>query len=142
MKGSELFAVLTENLVQFEKTIPIISDLKNPAMRERHWLQLKEQITSMVFLSPSHPDFNFELLSKPQMITNDQRIKEISKKADHEKDIEDGIESIRLRWQGIQLNVEKTEAKGLDRLDSNNSKISKVQELEEVFNQHTEQLAR
>jgi len=140
MKSSELFLLLNDLSINFEKTIPIISDLKNPAMRERHWQQLKESITNMTFLSPSNADFNFELLSRPELIANDQKIKDISKKADHEKDIEDGIESIRLRWQGIQLNLEKADPKS-DKSDMRITKISKTQELEEVFNRHTEQLA-
>ena len=28
----------------FKRTMPLIQDLKNPAMRERHWEQLKEEV--------------------------------------------------------------------------------------------------
>lgn len=29
---------------QFKRTMPLIQDLKNPAMRERHWTQIKEHV--------------------------------------------------------------------------------------------------
>ena len=28
----------------FKMTMPLIQDLKNPAMRDRHWLQLQEEV--------------------------------------------------------------------------------------------------
>lgn len=29
---------------QFKRTMPLIQDLKNPAMRDRHWTQIKEHV--------------------------------------------------------------------------------------------------
>jgi len=74
----------------------------------RHWSQLKDQISNMEFMSPQDDGLNFELLSRPELIANDARIKEISKKAEHEKEIEDGIENIRLEWQSISLKFDES----------------------------------
>ena len=37
-------ASLKGRIDTFERTMPLIQDLKNPAMRERHWEQLKEEV--------------------------------------------------------------------------------------------------
>lgn len=107
MKASELYGLLVDNLTNFEKTIPIISYLKNPSLRDRHWRELKEQINNLDFLSPDDPNFNFELLSRPELLANDSRIREVSKKADHEKDIEYGIRQIKYRWKVYDKEKEK-----------------------------------
>jgi dynein heavy chain len=121
-KASEVLGLLQENLVSFNKCIPIIENLKNPSLRIRHWSQLKEQITNMKFLSPADADFNFELLSRPELIANDVRIRELSSKANHEKQIEDGLEAIKNEWITVKLHFDE--------------KISKEQVLEEVFERH------
>lgn len=121
-KASEVLGLLQENLVSFNKCIPIIENLKNPSLRIRHWSQLKEQITNMKFLSPADADFNFELLSRPELIANDVRIRETSSKANHEKIIEDGLEAIKNEWITVKLHFDE--------------KISKEQVLEEVFERH------
>lgn len=35
---------LKNRIETFKRTMPLIQDLKNPAMRDRHWTQLKEDI--------------------------------------------------------------------------------------------------
>ena len=104
----------------------------------RHWSQLKDQISNMEFMSPQDDGLNFELLSRPELIANDARIKEISKKAKHEKEIEDGIENIRPEWQTISLKFDESKN---DKGESMNFKISKDLQLEIVFEKHTQELA-
>ncbi|CBY36333.1 unnamed protein product [Oikopleura dioica] len=33
-----------DTIVRFQRTMPLVTDLKNPAMRDRHWLEIKEDI--------------------------------------------------------------------------------------------------
>jgi len=35
---------LKSRIETFKKTMPLIQDLKNPAMRDRHWQQLKDEV--------------------------------------------------------------------------------------------------
>ena len=37
-------AFLKAQIETFKRTMPLIQDLKNPAMRERHWTQLKDEV--------------------------------------------------------------------------------------------------
>ena len=137
-KPSDLFGLLQDNLNNFFKSIPIIEHLKNPALRMRHWSQLKDQISNMEFMSPQDDGLNFELLSRPELIANDARIKEISKKAKHEKESENGIENIRPEWQTNSLKFDESKN---EKGESMNFKISKDLQLEIVFEKHTQELA-
>lgn len=41
----------TRNRVEtFRKTLPLLTDLKNPAMRQRHWDRIKKSTGRLVFL--------------------------------------------------------------------------------------------
>ena len=35
---------LKSRIDTFKRTMPLIQDLKNPAMRDRHWQQLKQEV--------------------------------------------------------------------------------------------------
>lgn len=37
-------AFLKTQIETFKRTMPLIQDLKNPAMRDRHWTQLKDEV--------------------------------------------------------------------------------------------------
>lgn len=81
----------------------------------------------MKFMSPADADFNFEKLSGPELIANDIRIRDTSFKANHEKEIEDGLIAIKQEWDTVQLECDE--------------RISKDQVLTEVFNKHKNKLS-
>ena len=35
---------------QFRRTMPLITDLKNPAMRDRHWDQIQELVNTFIYI--------------------------------------------------------------------------------------------
>ena len=35
---------MKQRIETFKRTMPLIQDLKNPAMRDRHWERLKEEV--------------------------------------------------------------------------------------------------
>ena len=46
VKGWPAWASLKERLDAFKRTLPLITDLRNPALRGRHWDQLAEHVGS------------------------------------------------------------------------------------------------
>lgn len=44
IKGWEILTSLKEKVEQFRGILPLIQDLKNPAMRPRHWEKLQEEV--------------------------------------------------------------------------------------------------
>jgi len=61
----------------------------------------------MKFKSPADAEFNFELLSRPELIANDVRIRDSSAKANHEKEIEDGLNAIKNEWNNVSLSFDE-----------------------------------
>jgi hypothetical protein len=46
VKAWQVWGWLKGTIESFKKTMPLITDLRNPAMRPRHWQQLMEHIGS------------------------------------------------------------------------------------------------
>ena len=42
-----------DDIQQFQRTMPLITDLKNPAMRDRHWLMIKEEFCIQLYTKSS-----------------------------------------------------------------------------------------
>lgn len=43
-KNWEICDSIKSRIEQFKRTMPLIQDLKNPAMRDRHWAQIKSEV--------------------------------------------------------------------------------------------------
>ncbi|KAJ3054227.1 Dynein heavy chain 2, axonemal [Rhizoclosmatium hyalinum] len=55
---ADVYVNLREKISQTRRTIPVLTDLKNPAMRDRHWNQIMEE-TGKTF-DPNSPQFSLE----------------------------------------------------------------------------------
>lgn len=71
---------------KFRRTLPLITDLKNPAMRSRHWRQVKD-VLSREFDEMSE-DFTLDAIADMQMQNFSEQISEISNTATMELEIE------------------------------------------------------
>ena len=43
-KNWDICDSIKSRIEQFKRTMPLIQDLKNPAMRDRHWAQIKSEV--------------------------------------------------------------------------------------------------
>ena len=98
--------VAREIVENFRATVPLINDLKNPAMRPRHWTQLKETIDNHDF-DPYGDDFTLESIEKLELYKFAEQISEISGNANKEQNIEKGINEIAKIWEELQLMMGK-----------------------------------
>lgn len=46
IKAWGVWASIKDTVDAFKRTMPLVTDLRNPAMRERHWDQLMEHISA------------------------------------------------------------------------------------------------
>lgn len=46
MKKWKIWETMREKVEQFRQTMPLIQDLKNPALRQRHWDALRSEASS------------------------------------------------------------------------------------------------
>ncbi|XP_075210256.1 dynein heavy chain 2, axonemal kl-2 [Lycorma delicatula] len=105
----------TRNRVDiFRRVIPLITDLKNPAMRERHWNSVK-QIVNVDF-DQNSPSFSLEAVIKLNLQEFAESINEISDAATREMQIENGLKVIKETWDNVVLDMVPHKDKGIYRI--------------------------
>ncbi|KAK2860339.1 hypothetical protein Q7C36_004505 [Tachysurus vachellii] len=99
---------------QFKRTIPLILDLKNPAMRDRHWSQIKHEVQRS--FDQNSTEFTLEEIVALGLDQYVERICEISAAASKELSIEQSLEGITKTWDEISLDITPYKDKGHHRL--------------------------
>lgn len=87
----------------FRRTLPLISDLKNTAMRKRHWGRVKKAMN--LDFDEESPDFTLEFIIKVKMQNYAEQINEISNAATMELLIENGLKAISDTWSTMAIEV-------------------------------------
>ncbi|XP_034231069.1 dynein heavy chain 2, axonemal [Thrips palmi] len=94
----------TRNRIEtFRKTLPLLTDLKNPAMRQRHWNRIK-MATGRDFDQES-ADFTLEKIIDMEMQTFSETINIISYAATMELNIEEQLKKISQIWKETNLEM-------------------------------------
>ncbi|XP_054461370.1 dynein axonemal heavy chain 2-like [Anoplopoma fimbria] len=89
---------------QFKRIIPLIADLRNPAMRDRHWKQICEELKCS--FDHTSTDFTLEKIISLDLDEHADMICEISGAASKELFIEKGLEEITKTWEETFLDLE------------------------------------
>lgn len=88
--SGELCIALQDIVESFKKTMPLITDLRNPAMRERHWAQLMDHIGAK--FDPAGEAFTLESVINLHLDQHVDFIAELSGNASKELGIETAIQ--------------------------------------------------
>ncbi|MCI4377271.1 hypothetical protein PGIGA_G00201730 [Pangasianodon gigas] len=99
---------------QFKRTIPLILDLKNPAIRTRHWSQIKHEVQRS--FDQNSAEFTLEKIVALGLDQYAERICEISGAASKELSIEQSLEGITKTWEEISLDITPYKDKGHHKL--------------------------
>ncbi|XP_051578639.1 dynein axonemal heavy chain 2 [Myxocyprinus asiaticus] len=99
---------------QFKKIIPLITDLRNPAMRERHWDQIRHEVQQL--FDPNSADFTLEKIVALGLDHHTECISDISGAASKELSIEQALEGITKTWEETFLDITPYKDKGHHRL--------------------------
>ncbi|KAF1380471.1 hypothetical protein PFLUV_G00164080 [Perca fluviatilis] len=99
---------------QFKRIIPLIADLRNPAMRDRHWKQICEELQCS--FDPTSAEFTLETIISLGLDMYTDKISELSGAASKELSIEQGLEDITKTWEETLLDIEPYKAEGHYRL--------------------------
>ncbi|KAM5307672.1 dynein axonemal heavy chain 2 [Glossophaga mutica] len=110
----EIIESTRSKIEQFKRTMPLISDLRNPALRERHWDQVRDEV-QWEFDQESEK-FTLEQIVEFGMDQHVEKIGEISASATKELAIELALQNITKTWDVIQLDVVPYKDKGHHRL--------------------------
>ncbi|XP_048885226.1 dynein axonemal heavy chain 2 [Brienomyrus brachyistius] len=113
-KQWEVVASCSKKIDLFRRTIPLISDLRNPALRDRHWNQIRDEV--QVAFDQTAADFTLEKIVALGLEQHTEKISEISAAASKELSIEQSLEGIAKTWEEICLDVVLYKDKGHRRL--------------------------
>ncbi len=95
---------LNDKVYLLQRILPIIQDLKNPAMRLRHWESLKNELCTH-FFDPTSPEFNIESILSLNLHTHHAAfIKQLSRNCNEEFCFETSLADIESRWKSFDLN--------------------------------------
>ncbi|XP_044040597.1 dynein axonemal heavy chain 2-like isoform X2 [Siniperca chuatsi] len=99
---------------QFKRIIPLIADLRNPAMRDRHWKQICKDLQCS--FDHTSTEFTLENIISLGFDKYADKICEISGAASKELSIEKGLEDITKTWEETFLDIEPYKDEGHYRL--------------------------
>ena len=133
----KVWTSLQEHIKRFRGIMPLISDLRSPAMRERHWDRLSAQIDHPEDepIDPNGDGFTLEKMFGLGLNHHKQIIASLAAVANREMTIEKSLANIKLCWaeQPIELDKHKNrfwKVKG-----------SSVMDLNDVLEEHQLKLA-
>ncbi|XP_029437782.1 dynein heavy chain 2, axonemal isoform X2 [Rhinatrema bivittatum] len=113
-KNWEVVENSKSKLEQFKKTLPLISDLRSPALRERHWNEVKNEIQRL--FDQTSDDFTLEKIVELGLDQHAAKINDISAAASKELNIEQSLEAIAKIWETVTLDIVPYKDKGHYRL--------------------------
>ena len=109
-KGWDICDILKNRIDQFKRTMPLIQDLKNDALRPRHWDQLQNEIQKP--FNPESDEFTLEKIIELGFDQHSDVIAEISTAASKELAIENLLKSIAETWEGVELDIAPYKSRG------------------------------
>ncbi|KAF4323742.1 hypothetical protein BBO99_00000832 [Phytophthora kernoviae] len=109
MKSWTVWSSMKTKIEQFRQTLPLIQDLKSPALRARHWAQLKEEMGKT--FDTESTSFTLERVFSLGFHLHAEFISTLSSNAGKELSIEQTLDNIEKRWTGVDVDI--TEYKGV-----------------------------
>ena len=90
-------------LDRFRETVPLIQDLRNPALRLRHWAALQEKVGKE--FNPKSALFTLNKVVELDLNSHVEFIGELSANANKELSIEVALNELDKRWADVELDV-------------------------------------
>lgn len=103
IKEKEVFISIKDRVNHTKRTVPVLLELKNPAMRDRHWNKLIEEVGKP--FNPHGDDFTLEKILELGLDQYAEQISTISGAATKELSIEQGLLDIEKSWEAMDLDI-------------------------------------
>ncbi|KAJ8936976.1 hypothetical protein NQ318_015640 [Aromia moschata] len=111
-KGWTVIEDTRQRVDAFRRTLPLLGDLKNSAMRPRHWDKVRKTVG--VDFDENSPDFNLEAIFAMNLHNFADEINDISNAATMELQIEKGIKAIAEAWAVMKFEIARTETESIE----------------------------
>lgn len=109
MSEWEVWTVARKQCTDFIATLPLIQKLKNPALRPRHWMQLKRELNNFQLVSSENgfDDIPFADIHALGLFKFADVIASVSATADKEEKIEKAIAQLDSVWRNLEIEMVK-----------------------------------
>ena len=104
IKNWEVADVLAKKIQTFRKTMPLIQNLKEPAIKERHWTTLKSTLGTENF-DPYSDSFTLKTIFDMKFNEYADDIATIAMIAKKEFEVEQGLDEINGRWADLHFEI-------------------------------------
>ncbi|XP_064619187.1 dynein axonemal heavy chain 10-like isoform X2 [Lineus longissimus] len=104
IKSMPVARVLEEKMKEFKDSLPLFMDLKNEALRERHWKDLMTKTGQSFEMNPE--TFTLENVFAMELHRFQDTIAEIVTCATKELSIEKGVKEVEDTWANLKFNVQ------------------------------------
>ncbi|KAL0226771.1 hypothetical protein P9112_014095 [Eukaryota sp. TZLM1-RC] len=105
IKNWGVWVYVKEKVDEFKKILPLITDLRNPALRERHWKRLQKQ--SGHSFDPHDDDFTLQKVFSIGLHQMIDEISALSTAASQELAIENTLNQISKTWTDLKVETAK-----------------------------------
>nr|XP_022345562.1 dynein heavy chain 2, axonemal-like isoform X2 [Crassostrea virginica] len=109
-KNWEVVETSRNRVDQFKRTMPLITDLKNHAMRPRHWEKIQTEMQRQ--FDHKSEEFTLEKIIEFGFDQYAETIGDISGAATKELAIEQGLEAIAKTWESTELDITSYKDRG------------------------------
>jgi len=123
-----VYEYLKNKIDQFRTAMPLISDLRDEAMRERHWKELKFEVKEE--FDEGSVEFTLEKIFELGLNNYGEKVSELADNARKELKIEIQLEEIRRMWEDdplTDLDIKQLKSK------ANNEEYYKIMGTENVY---------
>ena len=111
--GLPIFRVVEQNIQSFQSSLPLIQNLKNDALRQRHWEQLMKMTGKTFDMDPK--TFTLENLFSMELHNFADQISEITNAATKELTIESELKKVGDVWKDQKFTLAKYMKNGEER---------------------------
>lgn len=107
-----VFHFLKNDIEKFRATMPLIQDLRDDAIRDRHWKELRFEVKDD--FDETSDDFTLERVIHLNLLSHQEKIMELADNARKQLKIEVALEEIRYAWEQdpvTDLDIDKQKSK-------------------------------
>ena len=112
MREWGIYSHIRNEIQKFRDTMPLLSDLRAEAMRERHWKELRIEVKED--FDEQSEEFNLDKVMSLNLLSHIEKIGELADNAKKQLKIEVELEQIRFCWEDSEksdLIIEKQKSK-------------------------------
>ena len=136
VKSSDAFKGLDKVAKEFLNACPLITSLRSPAMRERHWYELMDVVKRQFPLPAENPNMLLKDLLELNLNNVSSEVEDITDKATKESRHEETLRNLEVTWQGIEFSMSwykdtdipllKLEDENIEQLESDQMAVQSI----------------